>query len=296
MLRLFSVILLVVLSSYALSSLAETQKFTVVGNGVIFALADPAGWEMDTNSQQNNKLPVVYYPTGQTWGNAHAVIYANSSMNDCHTSLEKYIAEDIADFKNNSPNIVIKDGGALTIDGKKIIIKMFTGDHFGNIEAVAYVDNKDGPFITITLTSRTQQLFDEALPIFKELVSSFQLVGNSMTCNSKGLTFSERVELAKRAEEQKEISNYIYKQMFPAIGSNVASLMKSCLAKKTASVDKFTIVADINPIGKFREIEFLPKTNTASCFAKGLTKMSLPPTNLCQCGQIPFVLDMGIKP
>ncbi len=164
---------------------ADTQRFIVVGKEVIFALPEPTGWKMDTNSAKNNNLPVVYYPTGQTWSNAPAVMYANSSINNCHTSFEQFIANDLAEFKSHSPAIVIEDGGTMTADGKKVIIKRFSGDQYGNSEAVAYLDNTDGAFITITLTSRTRPLFDDALPVFKELVSNFQLVGNSVTCNRK---------------------------------------------------------------------------------------------------------------
>jgi len=296
MLRTIKIIMALALNTIALSAFADTQRFIAVGNGVVFALAKPSGWEMDTNSPKNNNLPVVYYPSGQTWGNAPAVMYANSAINDCHTSFEQFISNDLAEFKSNSPNIVIKDGGTMTVDGEKAIIKLFTGDTYGNSEAVAYLDNSGGAFISITLTSRTQRLFDETLPVFKELVSSFQLVGNSVACNGKLLSFSERVALAKRAEQQKEIGNYLYKEMFPSIGTNMSELMKGCLAKANASVDKFTLVANVKEPGRFSEIDYQPKTNTASCFANGLASLHLPNTKLCQCGSIPVVLDMTITP
>lgn len=296
MLRSIKIIVALFLSAIALSTYADTQRFTVVGNGVIFALGEPSGWKMDTNSAKNNNLPVVYYPSGQTWGNAPAVMYVNSATNDCHTSFEKFISNDLAEFKSNSPKITITEGGAMTVGVTRVIVKLFTGDKYGNSEAVAYLDNKDSAFISITLTSRTQELFDEALPVFKELVSSFQLVGNSVSCNSKLPSFSERVTLAKRAEQQNEIGNYLYKEMFPAISSNMSELMKSCLAKPNASVDKFTVVADVNEPGQFNQIDYQPRTNTASCFAEGLGSLHLPNTKLCQCGSLPVVLDMTITP
>lgn len=275
---------------------ADIQRFTVVGNGVIFALSEPTGWKMDTDSAKNNNLPVVYYPTGKTWSNAPTVMYVNSSINECGTSFEKFINNDIAQFKSNNPKIVIKEGEVMTVDGKKVIIKFFSDDQYGNSEAVAYLDNTDGVFITITLTSRIRSLFEDALPVFNALVASFQFIGNAVTCNSKLPSFSERVALAKRAEQQKEISSYLYNEMFPAIGSNMSELMKSCLTKTNASVDKFTIVADVRESGRFNEIDFQPRTNTASCFAIGLASFQLPNTKLCQCGSIPVVLEMTIKP
>ncbi len=126
-------------STIALSAYAGTQTFTVVGNGVIFALSEPLGWKMDTNSVQNNGLPVVYYPSAQTWKTAPAVMYANTATNDCHTSFEQFIINDLNEFKSNSPKIIIKEGGTATVDGKKVIIKLFADDKYGNSEAVAYL-------------------------------------------------------------------------------------------------------------------------------------------------------------
>jgi hypothetical protein len=296
MIRLILIICAFGLSTFASSTYADTQRFIVVGNGVIFALAEPSGWKMDTNSRNNNGLPVVYYPRGQQWGTAPSVIYANVAVNDCQTSFERFVSNDLNDFKSNNPQIVIKEGEVLTVDGKKVVIKRFSGDKYGNSEAVAYVDNQGGAFISITLTSRTQQQFDQAFPIFKELVSSLQIVGNSVSCIGKPPSFSERVAIGKRAEEHKEIYNYLYKEMFPAISSNMANLMKSCLAKKNSSVDKFTIVADIVEPRIFKEVDFEPKTNTASCFAEGLAALQLPTTKSCQCTSLPVVLEMAITP
>lgn len=296
MLRSSIIILGLSFSAIVPSAYADTQRFTVVGNGVIFALAEPTGWKMDTNSVQNNRLPVVYYPSGQNWKTAPTVMYANTAINDCRTSFEAFISKDIHQSKSNSPKLIIKEGGATTVDGKKVIMKLFSGDKYGNSEAVAYLDNNDGAFISITLTSRSQQQFDEAFPVFKNLVSSFQFVGNSISCSSKAPSFSERIAFAKAAEKQNEISNYLYKEMFPSIGPNMSELMKGCLAKKNASVDKFTIVANVKEPGQFKEIDFEPKSNTASCFADGLASLHLPPIKPCSCGSLPVVMDMSITP
>lgn len=84
--------------------------------------------------------------------------------------------------------------------------------------------------------------------------------------------------------------------MFPSIGTKMSELMKECLAKKNASVDKFTVVASVVEPGQFKEVDFEPKSNTASCFADGLVSFHLPPLKLCNCGSLPVVLDMSISP
>jgi hypothetical protein len=132
--------------------------------------------------------------------------------------------------------------------------------------------------------------------VFRNIVSSFQLIGNSVICDAKLPNFSERVTFAKRAEEQSEIGDYLYKVVFPSIGSDMSSIMKDCLTMPNASVGKFTVVAEITEPGQFDKIDYRPRTNTAGCFADGLASLQLPKSKLCTCGSIPVVLDMAITP
>ena len=283
-------------ASVSLTALADTQRFAVVGSDVIFALSEPSGWKMDADGgRQNNNLPVVYYPAGMAFSNAPAVMYANTESNDCVSGFEKFINEDLEGFKNDSPGIVITNGGTMTVDGMQVVIKIFNGDRYGNSEAVAYINNKNGPFISITLTSRTKALYDQYLPVFKKLVSSIQLVGNAATCNGKLPSFKSRVDFANKAEKQPEIRDYLKNKVYHEIGSQLATIMTDCLAKPKASTDKFTLVANIKNPGHFADVDYQPKSNTASCFAKGLSLLSFPDTDLCSCGAIPFVIDMSIK-
>ena len=65
--RLRLLFLFLGLMSLTQTSYSEPQRFVVVGRGLIFALAEPAGWKMDTESGTSDGLPVVFYPSTQTW-------------------------------------------------------------------------------------------------------------------------------------------------------------------------------------------------------------------------------------
>lgn len=170
----------------------DLERYVVTGKGTIFALHEPSGWKMDTNSANNNGLPVVFYPAGQTWKTASVVIYANTALNDCHTSFESFIADDEAEFRHNSSKIMATKIAEMKADNLRVVIKSFKGDRYGNTEAVAYLDNAGGSFISIVLSSRTEKIFDETYPIFKELVSSFQLVANSTSCSASKAHSNEK--------------------------------------------------------------------------------------------------------
>jgi len=109
-------------------------------------------------------------------------------------------------------------------------------------------------------------------------------------------SFSERISLADKAEDRAPVYEYLYKEMYPAIGSNLAAIMNVCVAKASASRKDFTIVADISNEGAFTKVAFKPKTNTAVCFVAGMVATRPPPPSKCNCGPLPIVIHMSVKP
>ena len=114
---------------------------------------------------------------------------------------------------------------------------------------------------------------------------------------SVAATFAERVAIAKKIESQKEASDYFFGSFFPSIGPSMGGIMKMCLARDGASQEKFTLVANIALSGELIDVDFEPKLNsTGACFAKEFSILKAPPPPLCDCGVLPVVIDMAVKP
>ena len=110
-------------------------------------------------------------------------------------------------------------------------------------------------------------------------------------------TFAERVVIAKKIESQKEASDYFFGSFFPAIGPSMGGIMKMCLSRNDASQEKFTVVANVALSGELVDIDFEPNSNnTGACFANELGTLKAPPPPLCDCGVLPVVIDMVVKP
>ena len=110
-------------------------------------------------------------------------------------------------------------------------------------------------------------------------------------------TFAERVAIAKKIESQKEASDYFFGSFFPSIGPSMGGIMKMCLARDGASQEKFTLVADVALSGELIDVDFEPKqNNTGACFAKEFSTLKAAPPTLCNCGVLPVVIDMAVKP
>jgi hypothetical protein len=97
-------------------------------------------------------------------------------------TIEKVVADDIAGYRKDSPNVIIADADSLPLGtGKeKVIVKSFRGDKGNNFEEVAYVDESK-VVIMIVLSARTEKDFLAALPLFKEFVHSYRFVSDSVT-------------------------------------------------------------------------------------------------------------------
>lgn len=153
------------------------------GQDHLFALQAPPGWIVDTATAQKLGLHAVMYPDGSSWRDAAATMYTNFVHKDANApTIEKIIAEDIAGYKKDSPNIIIEDSEPLPLAAgkEKVIVKRFRGDKGGNIETVAYVDESK-VVIMIVLSARTEKDFQASLPIFKELVHSYNFLSDTVT-------------------------------------------------------------------------------------------------------------------
>lgn len=119
----------------------------------------------------------------------------------------------------------------------------------------------------------------------------------SFSSISVAATFAERIAIAKKIESQKEASDYFFGAFFPSIGPSMGGIMKMCLSRDGANQEKFTLVANVALSGEIINVDFEPKSNnTAACFAGEFSSLKAPPPPLCDCGVIPLVFNMGVKP
>ena len=118
----------------------------------------------------------------------------------------------------------------------------------------------------------------------------------SHVCAEQTLSFEKRVALAKEIEEQNATAEYFHNGMYPAIGPSLAGAMRECMSHVGASPDKFAVVADVTQDGEFIHIAYEPNTNTAACLAAAMASFRAPAPPTCDCGPLPIVIEMSVKP
>jgi hypothetical protein len=166
---------LVISCSPSHAEITEGGLGLAYGKGNAYFLTAPPGWMLDTESGASQHVYAVFYPKGSSWDDGPAVMYSNAQTLDGR-SLQKAFEKDFKDLQTKSPDLKATDGGFLeTKDKKQALLKYYTGDRYGNYEAVAYVPEKT-VVANIVLTARTKAEYDRALPSFKLLVGSYKFL------------------------------------------------------------------------------------------------------------------------
>ena len=164
------------LAGSAFATVIEGGSGLLYGPHFSYWLTAPKGWMLDNASGVSQGSNAVFYPKGQTWGNAPVVFYTNASViTPQKDTVEKMAQGEIDDFHaNSSPGYRghYSETWKLPHGGYAQVWK-FEGDRWGNFEAIAFVpENKTIDFVVIT--ARSEKLFDQAWPSFRELVLSYQ--------------------------------------------------------------------------------------------------------------------------
>jgi hypothetical protein len=196
--KLFLTILLcaVLVATTCAAAPAEEAKESiggiVYGEDHAFVVDAPEGWVLDNKSGVGQGLYAVFYPKGESWENATAVMYVNTAKREESDTVATLIEYDTAQFKRGNPDVSVEKAARITTsDDKEAEVRYFTGDQWGNSEAVAYIE-EETIFVLIVLTSRTKEAFESAKPAFGDLVKSYsfwttdvQIETDEVNVNSK---------------------------------------------------------------------------------------------------------------
>jgi len=174
-------ILALVLSSMVRTSISIAEPLLegsglVYGEGYAFNLKAPKGWVLDTESGLDQGLHAVFYPKGGSWTDSTVIAYARSRPKVAPVMTPEDAAQDTIRQFHSKGNPNYKGSKLKTIKtdgGQDVVIYQFSGDQWGNSEAVAYfVEDKQINFIV--LSSRDAKAYEQAMPAFEDLAKSYK--------------------------------------------------------------------------------------------------------------------------
>jgi hypothetical protein len=158
------------------SSAVENGFGIVRGPGYAFFLKAPEGWVIDATSGVDQGLPAVFYPKGASWSESPAVAYARArprtkAVSNVEETVKAAVEALRAQGNRDYSAKLLKT--IRTSDGKEGMVYRFSGAKTGDIEATVYfVEKRTIDFVT--LSCRSEKIFESALPAFEQLATSYQ--------------------------------------------------------------------------------------------------------------------------
>lgn len=164
----------------ACAEILEEGTGIIYGKDHAFSLTAPKGWILDNESGVGQGVRAVFYPKGSTWAKSEVVAYARARPKTDKIATADDVAKAVVeDFHaHGSPKYEGQRVKTFKADsGREVVIYHFSGDQWGNSEAVAYfVEDKTVNFLV--LTSRDAKTFADSLPAFEALAKSYIFMGD----------------------------------------------------------------------------------------------------------------------
>ena len=158
----------------------------VHGPGYAFTLKAPPGWVIDATSGVDQGLPVVFYPKGANWSDSPAVAYARARpRTKAVSNVEETVHAAVEALRGQgNPDYSAKLLKTIqTSEGKEGVIYRCSGARTGDIEATVYfLEKRTIDFVT--LSCRSEKVFESALPAFEQLAASYQFQPDKIPLDS----------------------------------------------------------------------------------------------------------------
>jgi hypothetical protein len=133
------------------------------------------GWHHDEAVSRKQGINALA-PDGAGFQDAETVMYATAAtrLNSDARNLDEFIAADLGSFAENSSEAIVTEIEPLTTaDGRKLRTFTFFPKKDGNWECVSFGEEGEY-FLVFTVSSRTKQGYEQALPTFRALIGDYR--------------------------------------------------------------------------------------------------------------------------
>jgi hypothetical protein len=272
------------------ASITEGGRGVLFGSGHTFSFTAIKGWVLDNQSGVNQGLHMIFYPKGQTWRDSPVIMYGRAVSLSHALSIKSQVESTVSDFRSNgSPNSRALEVDPIALSGNKhAVIYHYSGDQWGNYEAVAYIKEVD-TINFLVFNSRSKESFDKYLPSFNQIVESYNnlYISPSEISPKKIAALENKSEKLLETQDGKDYETEATK----SIDQNMANALIGCTSYfPQGELPPFTYFAIIGQDGSLIDSLAYPVTTLSSCF-RGLMYGSEFPNH----GFSEFILKVDIK-
>ncbi len=222
---------------------------------------------------------MLFYPKGSSWTNSKVIIYGRSISTSTTPTINDKVKVTVNEFKSKgSDKFKATEISEALLNNNKAKIYLYTGDKFGNHEAVAYIKELDS-INFIIFNAREKESFDNYLDDFHQIIGSYKnLYTSSNNYNLKKL--KRLIKTSKVIVKTEPGKKYETKAM-NAIGNKMSHVLKSCVSyMRSKTIPSFTYFVQINKNGAVNDSLISPANTIANCFSGLMSGSNYPSHNL----------------
>lgn len=153
------------------------RALKIYGNGFAFLVTEPEGWTIDVESAAQI-ANLVMYESGKTWREAEVVVFVRFVDRTRNETLEEFVKLDGSEFEQTCPFYEAEEI-RLELQGQpqQFVTKAYHCP--GYKEQVVAFTELPGRFGVFLLSAKKKEAVSAGLEPFKELLSSFQWLGDT---------------------------------------------------------------------------------------------------------------------
>jgi hypothetical protein len=272
------VAIFVILSSDAAGDTTRRDSGMLFGADHAFYFTASEGWILDNKSGVPQGLHMIFYPKGFTWANSPVIAYGRSvTKNNIIRTIEDQVKLTVEEFhRNGSPDYKYKVGEKIKLnDDRFVYLYTFSGDQWGNYEAVGYVE-EERTINFLVFNARKLKDYEKFLPGFKSILVTYRNV------YSKDINDDAFLRLVKEANHliDTEDGKTYEGEVIKLLGPSLANIMRDCSSytSKPNNVN-FELVFRIDKSGKVVETYARPSNALTTCVKGMILPLTYIPHN-----------------
>ncbi len=269
--------IIIFLISFSVSAtITEGGRGMLFGADHAFAVTAKKGWVLDNQSGISQGLHMVFYPKGKTWSDSAVIIYGRAVPTTNVADIKTYVINTVSDFrKNGNPNYSSEKQAPLVLsNGRNVEFYFYSGDHWGNYEAVVYFREAD-TINYLVFSSRSKDNFEKYMGDFRQIARSYQ----NLYSPAATVTVEKLNSLKKESTSVlKKPSGKEYETIaVQAAGQMMSNAMRDCIAYMSdEKIPAFSYFVRIDKDGIIIESSIYPTNSLSACFSGFMSSARYP--------------------
>jgi hypothetical protein len=242
----------------------KMDRLTVYGNGFMFGVKEPGGWQGDTDRAARFHANILFYPAGRSLGRGEPLMRVGVyDKRDENTAAD--LEADMANYRKANADVRFEDLVAPHPE-YATFPKLFVAE--GRFyEYVAYVNpgTRFHYFFSVALSTGVRPATEAELAAFRTVTASLVAMGGDQAAAAKATDFDEALKAAESNLASKKGQRYdvdFARKAGPWLANKLAACTKDLSGPDLAP---FTVLVRVSGSGKAEEVLMRPATKVALC-------------------------------